>query len=410
MTERTIRTIGLFGLFGVDNLGNDATLAATIHALKSRLPNARLILVSDPPNASAAVGAFDAHVAHDLLPVTDYLRWIKPYWIRERVRGALQRATEPLRRFRTRKIAKQIDLLLIAGTGIADDYYQGPYDVPHDLLRWCAVVRGAGGLVRFASIGAGPVTHPLSIRWFRTALNIADYRSYRDHSSQRFALRIGVPAGNDLVLPDMVFSLPVPSGLKIQPRQWPPRTIGIGVMGYFGWNVSTEEGLRIYAKYIRKMRWLLSQLFQRKFAVRLLVGARKADQRAVDDILNSAEFEEERIGGRLGTSPATSYIDVFEEIAKTDFVIATRFHNVLFGLLLQRPCISIEYGPKNTDLMTEMGFAEYCHSIETFDPAVVLQQFERQVAMTQPPLDVARARLTEYRELLGNQYDSVVKS
>src|SRR5690606_13971965 len=182
MPQRTIKTVGLFGLFGVDNLGNDATLAATIHALRKRLPDARLILVSDPPNPSARVGTFDLHVRHDLLPVAPYLRWIRASWIRERVRGVLQRVTEPLRRHRTRKIAKHIDLLVIAGTGIADDFYPGQYDVPDDMLRWCSVVRSCGGLVRFASIGAGPVEHPLSTRWFRAALRAADYRSYRDCS------------------------------------------------------------------------------------------------------------------------------------------------------------------------------------------------------------------------------------
>ena len=41
MSRRPLR-IGLFGLFGVRNIGNEATLAATVAALRERAPDAEL--------------------------------------------------------------------------------------------------------------------------------------------------------------------------------------------------------------------------------------------------------------------------------------------------------------------------------------------------------------------------------
>ena len=49
--------IGLYGLYGVRNLGNEATLAATIAALRARAPDCELILISSPPAPDAGLPA-----------------------------------------------------------------------------------------------------------------------------------------------------------------------------------------------------------------------------------------------------------------------------------------------------------------------------------------------------------------
>jgi polysaccharide pyruvyl transferase WcaK-like protein len=408
MADKNLKKIALFGLFGVNNIGNEATLAATVQAIKARFSFANLIIVSEPPNAASGLGEFRTQMPHDVMPVARCVQWIRFYWLREGCRGFLQLLTEPLRWLRTRRLARGIDLLLIAGTGIADDFYQGPFDVPHHLKRWCSAVRANGGSVKFLSIGAGPVDHPLSIRWFREAMNMADYRSYRERSSHKFAMDIGIHAENDAVLPDMVFSLPVTDPELLRPVQWPPRTIGIGVMGYLGWNVNREAGERIYAGYIEKLRLLVGELIRRGHAVRLVVGTRGADQRPVTDLLAMPEFQAAVAAGSLVASPMKSYLDVLADIAKTDLLIATRFHNVLFALLLERPVVSIEYAAKNTDLMVEMGLGRYCHSIETFDPVTVLAQFDELKQLPEAPLRVVRERLGQYREALEFQYDMLV--
>ena len=70
MSRRPLR-IGLFGLFGVRNLGNEATLAATVAALRERAPDAELVLVSSPPAAGAGLPEFPAQIEPDQLPLLD---------------------------------------------------------------------------------------------------------------------------------------------------------------------------------------------------------------------------------------------------------------------------------------------------------------------------------------------------
>ena len=70
-----------------------------------------------------------------------------------------------------------------------------------------------GVKIIFASIGAGPIQHPLS-RWFmKSAARAAHYRSYRDTVSKAFMESIGFDARNDPIYPDIAFALSAPSAL-----------------------------------------------------------------------------------------------------------------------------------------------------------------------------------------------------
>ena len=98
------------------------------------------------------------------------------------------------------------------------------------------------------------------------------------------------------------------------------------------------------------------------------------------------------------------------EIAATDLVIATRFHNVLKALRLGRPVISIGYASKNDDLMRAMGLGEYCHGVDDFDPARVLAQVRDMAAFPAPPTETARAQVAKYQQALAAQFDQIAAS
>lgn len=62
------------------------------------------------------------------------------------------------------------------------------------------------------------------------------------------------------------------------------------------------------------------------------------------------------------------------QIADTDLVVATRYHNVVCALRVGKPTISIGYAKKNDVLLAEMGLADYCQDIERLDvPRLELQ-------------------------------------
>jgi len=406
-TRRSHGAVALFGLFGGGNLGNEATLGAVLGEIRRRAPGVRCVLVSDPPGGESALDGFDRCLPHDLLPVPRGWWAGLPSRLQSPVRIALHWITEPLRYWRTRQQVRGLRMLMVPGTGIADDYGVEPLDVPHHLSRWCRAAQGAGVPVLFLSIGAGPVTHPWSRRFFRQALASAAYRSYRERDSHAFAAELGIDVRDDRVLPDLVFSLQSESA-SAPALSWPPRVIVLGVMGYFGWHATREQGAEIYRAYLDKLQRLATGLLRDGYEVRLIIGNRGGDRRAVRDLGERITAVSPALAARLLAPQINSFHDVMTQAAAADLVIATRFHNVLKSLLLGRPVISIGYARKNDNLMAEMGLEEYCHAVEAFDPGRVLEQVRAMASMPNPPIARLTEQLPRYRRALEGQFEQVL--
>jgi polysaccharide pyruvyl transferase WcaK-like protein len=235
----------------------------------------------------------------------------------------------------------------------------------------------------------------------------AHYRSYREPGSKDFATEIGVDTASDPVLPDMVFSLPHPGGEA--PRvNWPPRDIALGVMAYKGWNVAGSAADAIYAAYLKKIVWLTKALLDSGLRVRLLIGNRGSDVRTVRHLREALAGHPRAADGALVAADIQTHDDVLREIGAADLVVASRFHNILKSVLLGRPAISISYARKNDELMKEMGLGDYCHPIEQFDPARVLDQVRQMASLPQPPTATIERRVTEYRVALAAQFDRLI--
>ena len=88
------------------------------------------------------------------------------------------------------------------------DYAIGPLDLHYDIFRWAVAAKLCRCKLLFVSVGSGASLHPVSRRFIRMGLALADYRSYRDGSSKEYLRAIGVDVKNDAVFPDLAFSLP----------------------------------------------------------------------------------------------------------------------------------------------------------------------------------------------------------
>ncbi len=110
--------------------------------------------------------------------------------------------------------------------------------------------------------------------------------------------------------------------------------------------------------------------------VRILMGD-VADRRAVADLLErtSIPSRPELPKGRLAFEPITSLHDLMRQIAETDVVVATRYHNVVCALKMGRPTVSVGYSAKNDALMAEMGLRGFCQHVERLDVDLLIEQF-----------------------------------
>ena len=359
--------VALFGNFGTGNTGNESSLTAMIGALERIRPDARLTCICYLPALVTA--------DHGIAAVP--LRWQgfrHPAWTVFN-RMFLRVPTELIRLVKMIRTLRHVDVMILPGTGTLDDFGTGPFEWPFDLLKWCVAAKLCGVRTAFVSVGAGPIQVPLS-RWFmKIAARMADYRSYRDELSKAFMGSIGLDTRKDGVFPDLVFSLPTPSRAETPvPRDDRP-CVGVGIMSYRGWRQKGKTISPVYAHYLAKMKRFVLWLGERGYRVRIL-GGDERDTAAHLDFLALLRAEGARIEDWLSAAPTETLDRLLGQIAATDVVVATRFHNVLCALMMAKPTISIGYARKNDALMQEMGVGEYCQSIDDLDIDRLIAQFE----------------------------------
>ena len=368
------KLIGVFGLFGIGNLGNDGSLEAMLRFLRRVAPHERLLCICGDPDA-----VVERDFGLEAVPIYPSPR----IPIRGRVGVLLRkiagRAGLWLHALRQ---LKRLKVLIVPGMGVLDDFAVSPLGWPQDILSWCVMGRLMGVKIIFASIGAGPIHHPLSRCFMKMAARAAHYRSYRDNVSKVFMESIGFDARNDPIYPDIAFALPAPAASDRHEGEGRPLTIGVGVMAYHGWRNDPARGAETYAGYLEKMTRFVVWLLDRGYLVRLLMGD-EADRRAVDDLLRAVRSQRpDRAEDALVLvfAPAQTLHDVMQQMADTDIVVATRYHNVVCALRTGKPTISIGYAAKNDALLAEVGLAEFCQHVERLDLELLKTQTAQLIA------------------------------
>ncbi|MFS2324114.1 polysaccharide pyruvyl transferase family protein [Brucella sp. H1_1004] len=386
--------IGLFGQFGSGNTGNDGSLEAMLQLLHRNCPGAQLICICQRPEIITE--KFNLQAVSVGQPASNNI-----------VFNTLNRALLQLPRrllgfISAISLVHGLDLIIVPGTGILDDFNEDPFGWPFAILRWSLAAKLGGAHMAFVSIGAGPVEHPLSRFFVRIAASLAAYRSYRDQVSYDFMDSIKLDVSNDHVSADIAFSLP-PATQEL--RDSPGENVGIGVMTYRGWRKRAVEGDAIYQNYLCKMIAIIEGLQRKGRQVRLLTGD-TGDLEAARDLqrlLNKHDYRD------VIFEPVQSLHDVMQQIAKTDIVIASRYHNIVCALSMGRPAISLGYAKKNDALLKDTDLSEFSHHIETFNPQLLLSQvdsmFERKAELGES----VKAGVTQYRKRLARQEDAINK-
>ncbi|MFN8464141.1 MAG: polysaccharide pyruvyl transferase family protein [Caldilineaceae bacterium] len=400
--------IGIFGNFGWGNLGNSATLEATVAGVRSHWPAADFLCICTNPDELHRQYGFD------VAPV----RWGSgeglnlPESRMLRIPAKLvQRPPSEVRLWqRARQLVEGLDLLLVAGTGVLDDFAIGPMDIPYDLFKWSVQARRSHVPLAYLSTGAGPIDHRRSRFLITQALSRAFYRSYRDEYSRSYLESVGFDISHDSIYPDLAFGLPIAGHLLTKRGTGAGEgslVVGLGVMSYSGSQTGPQEGEAIYQEYLQKVvafgAWLLSA----GHTVRLVLGDTLVDQRAFEDVRSALAASAPGASGRVIAEPVHSVEELLCQLAQTDVVVATRFHNVLLSLLVEKPVISVSYNQKNDDLMADMGLEAYCQPIRELNVRRLQEQFQQLVANAGAVRQQIAAQTTRQRQLLDEQYERV---
>lgn len=394
--------ISLFGIFGVGNFGNNITLKAAVYHLGRFVPNAEVTCICSGPEVVAA----DYQIPSVPITGTVVRRW--PF------RNPLARLAQkvfvgiPSEVYRWLTCFKRLwhaDVLMIPGTGILTDAFglmsnAGPYSV----WKWTVIAKLCRCNVFFVSVGAGPIYGRLSKFLIKSALGLADYRSYRDESTLRYLKSIGFVRSNDRVYPDLAFSLPdahtPQEGAKVRQRL----VVGLGVMQYAGKYSTERPCAATYRRYLEALVILVSWLLAHEYDVRLLIGD-------TCDAIVSHELSHvlnERLSihdaGRVIDEPPVSIASLLSQFETTDMVVATRFHNVLLSLLMNKPVIAISFHHKVSSLMSSMGLSDYCFDIHDFTAEDLIAKVRDVEHHAETLRSAIKTRAEACREALEEQY------
>ena len=382
--------VGLLGQFGSGNTGNDGSLEAMLNFLRAASKDTELLCICSNPAAVSETYKIDAI---SIGGITINNRWFAQI---NRIFGGMPRRLLSFRAAVSQ--LKGIELLIIPGTGILDDFQETAFGWPFVIFRWCLAARLRNAQVAFVSIGAGPITQSLSRLFLKSAARMASYRSYRDDLSRNFMKSIGFDVSKDPLVADLAFALPA-AAESPAPADGTIR-VGVGVMSYSGWKKAGEQGEAIYRTYLQKLDNFVLWLHERGLEVRLLTGD-SVDRQAVADLKQM--IGEQDGGASVIAEEMTSLHDVMAQISHTDIVVATRYHNVVCALRMGRPVISVGYAEKNDALLTMTGLSDYCHHVETFDVDVLKQQVEEMIADRQRLTQEVKRGVAGFRAKLAEQ-------
>jgi polysaccharide pyruvyl transferase WcaK-like protein len=399
--QTTFRRIAFFGHFDSTNFGNEATLQAILYHLKRLQPATEVICISSGPEATIATHHIKA------IPITEvfFPSW-KP---RTKLTRILRKLfvglpSEPYRWIKSVAQLKRVDALIVPGTGLLNDADGFSSRGPYNIFKWLLMAKLCGCKSIFVSVGGGPLYGTLSRQFVKGALSFADYRSYRDLSTMNYLGCIGFPSDRDAIYPDLAFSLPevlIPSSDNSSQRR---PVVGLGLMVYAGrYSISTASDA-VYLAYLTNITIFAKWLLGRGYDIRLLSGD-LMDARTRREFKNLLRKELPQLDdGRVVDEPIGSVEDVLSQIARTDLVVATRFHNVLLSFLCHKPAIAISFHHKCDSLMRAVEMSEYCLDINDLSAEKLVEKFSDLERNADKIKHVVGTKTKVFREKLDEQY------
>jgi polysaccharide pyruvyl transferase WcaK-like protein len=383
--------IGFWGPFGTHNLGNECTLYAMLSGARRHVPTAELVGVcNDPRDTTERHGVRAVPIAvapeDDFLPLPGPLRKLRrPVW----------EVGDWLRVIRS---MRTLDMLVVTGTGIITDEREGATGMPYQMFKWVIAARLAGRKVKFVSVGAEKLIDPVKLFFLRWSLRLAEYRSYRDGVTRKRAAGLWPLAERDPLYPDLAFSMPE---ALMRDRPTPPagaRTVAVGIYTVHG----GEAALRAYVEKIGSfVLWLL----EHGYRTRIVLGDNAYDGDAL--VALRSWLASRQALERVIDEPVRSFEELMDQLAEADLVVATRFHNVLLSLLLEKPVVSISHMDKNDELMAAMGLSAYCRGLDQASSDDIVQLFLALEANADSIRSLLKTKLEQFRNELEQQYDTI---
>ncbi len=417
-------TILLLSPSGWGNLGDAAILDSTIHAIRSRWPDPRIVGVTLSPRDTEARHGIEGFLLagrslsgygmigrpergeqpldSDLPGMTRLSRL--PFMLRpvRAVNNALLTLLgEPPHSRQAARLIAESDLVVAAGGGQLDEFWGGPWGHPYALYKWGRLAQRAGVPFALLSVGMCELETRLGRRFVRRALDLASYASLRDRLSGRRADALGLREPSRIV-PDLAYGIvlpevPTPVGTSRQ------RKVGISPIAYRDPRSWPGGDPGFFQNYIALLVGFIRGLLADRCAVSLF-ATDWCDWAVIDDVraaLSPAERD------AVEVADTRTVPDLLRHIDNLDLVVASRMHGLLLAQCAGRPTIALSYDRKVDTLMSDMGFSHFCLPLDSTS----LEQVRAAYRAIAPDLMLVQLqvqrRVQEYAHRVALQFEEI---
>lgn len=287
------------------------------------------------------------------------------------------------------------------------ELWHGPWSHPYTIFKFSVLTKLAGKKLYFLNVGAGPLKHPLSRFFARSAVESADYRSFRDDDSQELVRSLGVKSKTH-VYPDPAYALEVGDYLKSASQSSSMPIVGLNPIGFCDPRIWPRRDDSIYDAYLEKVTLFSAWLLEQRYDLRVFTTETSVDRYAIEELkarLISRSSSE--LVWQIFRSASLGVKDVLREVSEFDFIITSKFHGVIFSHLLRKPVIALSYHRKMDVAMRAVGHGHFCADIERFDVDWLIRAFRSLVDESSSIKLASAAAVEANAATLSEQFDSL---
>lgn len=290
-----------------------------------------------------------------VVPITGKVDHAGEKW---RVRG------RALKRIAT--FARSLDILIMAGGGQLDDFWGGAWGHPFTLFTWVALARFYGVRIAFMGVGMDRLSTRLSRFFVLSALRLGHYRAFRDAGTLMALKALGLRSPSHLC-PDLAFGLHSDVTINSPQLETEP-FVAVNPISVWTWaHDGNDDRHNLYLQHLAAAcDWMAGcglgvhivcsqSAMDRPFAVRL------------------KDLIQPRFSSRIKVCDAPRVPDFIAQVRGANIVIASRLHGAILSLVAGIPVVAISPIRKVTQLMADVGLANYTVELQNFTSADLIQ-------------------------------------
>lgn len=304
-------------------------------------------------------------------------------------------------------LARQLDLLVVSGSGQLNEEWGGPWGLPYSLFRWSVLAKITRTPLIVVSVGADKAETSLGRFFIRFALGTARYRSYRDVGSRDLVAEWGFKH-NDPCVRDLALSLDMTPFASRAVSSAAQTVVAVSPINYGNplyWPTADPE---VYVNYIAALADFVHWLVQRGHQI-LLFRSGSADRHAIADLkVHLAEKYGKGVLDHLREPEIDRFQDLLTEVSKADFVVASRLHGVILSHLLRKPVVAISFNRKVTAHMEDINQSRYTVNIHTLGFRELRDRFEHLEANATRVRASIDTAIDGWQGDLSDQYEIII--